>query len=374
MVERRWHLRLGPPAAGLLVAGLLATSTIGATSAAWDPPPCGGGPDALRRAAAAEPAADVRRAAWFTLDPVLDASGGLAGQRLRLRPGDGRERSVVLPAESWAAGPTGSVILVASDDGQRSTLAALDVDAACAWTIGVDAAVVRRAILDPAGTAAYEFRVDRRTRADLGVWRRPLDGGVAHRILGPVEPDDAIGLVFTTTLAWSAEGDRLAVQSCGALRCRTRLVDPASGDALVLGGAAQGELVGIAGGVAIHYAPCLGLPCSLLATDLVDGSVRMLAKAAALARLVPTPAGPRVAVEPSGGGGLRIIGLDGAPERTVGLPDASLRLMPSADRAAAGTALPPGWLVLAPDGRSPDGAVLARLSDGSTVELVEVTR
>jgi hypothetical protein len=374
MVERRWHLRLVPPAAGLLVAGLLATSTIGATSAAWDPPPCGVGSDGLRRAAATEPSADVRGAAWFTLNPVLDASGALSGQRLRVRGSDGRERALDLPAESWAAGPSGSVVLVAADDERRSTLTALDVEAGCAWAIGATPAVVRRAVLDPDGSAVYEFRVDRRTRADLGVWRRPLDGTAASRLLAPAATDDGIGRVFTTTLAWSAGGDRLAVQSCGAIRCRTRLVDPASGDAVAVGGAAQGELVGVAGRLVIHYAPCLGLPCSLLATDSADGSVHVLVEAAGLARLVATPDGPRVAAERPGGGPLQIIGLDGALERAVGLPDSSLRLMPSLDRAAAGARVPPGWLVLAPDGRSPDGAVLARLGDGSTVEIVEVTR
>jgi hypothetical protein len=376
MVERRWLVRLVPPVAGLLVAGVLATSSIGAASPAWQPPPCSSDPVAVGEAAVrpvpTEPAA-LGDEAWFTLDPVLDGAGALAGQRLRVGDGAGR-RAVELPPEAWASGPWGSLVLVVADDGRRSTIAGIDVAAGCAWPLGTDASVVRRAVLDPAGSSVYEFRVDRRSRADLGVWRRPLDGSPPRRVLAPFGPDADVGLVFATTLAWSAEGDRLAVQSCGAVRCRTRMVDPLGGAVAVVPGSDQGELVGLAAGRAIHYGACLGLPCPLLATDVADGTTVMLDEAASLARLVATADGPRVVAEPPGGGRLHIVDLDGNLDRVVPVDAAGLRLMPPPDRAAAGTRLPPGWVVLSPDGRSPDGAVLASLADGSTLELPEVTR
>ena len=297
------------------------------------------------------------------------------GHRLRIGTGADPGRFLGLPPESAAAGPFGRLVLVVADDGRASTIRAIDRGAGCAWTIATSPDVVRRITLDAAGANLYEHRLDRRSRADLGVWRRPLDGSAPERVLGPLPADRDVGMTFSTTLGWSAEGDRLVVQQCGALRCRTRLLDPATGASVTLAGTDHGELVGVAGGRVVSYATCPGLPCPLEATDVAGGRQTVLDRAAALARLVVTADGPRVAVETGiEGGTLRVVRLDGSLDATFALPDPALRLMPGADRAVAGTRLPPGWLVVAPDGRSPDGAVLTRLSDGATVGLREVTR
>jgi len=375
MVERRWLVCLGPPVVAAVAAGLLASVSIGAADQPWDPPPCPGGLASLSSAVTVpDPTADANRPvpdAWFTLDPLLDGSGTLAGQRLRAGLGSQRTRHVDLPPESSAAGPFGRLILVVADDERRSEIRAIDRRAGCAWRLGASTDVIRRVTLDPAAGAVFEFRVHRSTRADLGVWRRPLDGSAVRRVLGPLTADARFGRTFSTTLGWTSEGDRLVVQSCGAVQCRTRLVELSTGRVVVLLDPGQGELVGVAGGHAIGYGACDARPCPILTTDIASGQARPLAGAAGLASLVTTPIGPRVATDTVRGA--EVHRLDGAIEQTVGPPEAGLRLVPSSHGAASGTGVPPGWLAWAPDGRSPDGAMLTRLSDGQIVRLAEVT-
>ncbi len=375
MVERRWLLRLVPPVAASIAAGMLATSSIGAADGAWEPPPCAGGPErfvgAARAAGPATPA-ELADEAWFKLDPQLDDAGGLSGQRLHIGIGRNRARFVELPPESAAAGPFGRTVLAAADDGTGSTIRAIDAASGCAWALGESSDVVRRVTLAPDASAVYEFRVDRASRADLGVWRRPLDGAPPRPVLPPPTPDDRIGPTWSTTLGWTAEADRLVVQSCGAVRCRTRLLDPASGVAQAVDLLDQGELVGVAGGHAVAYAPCIGLPCPLLSVDLDDATTSVLQAEAGLATLVATDAGPRVAAEVAGQAGtIDVVRPDGTDRVSLHADD-GLRVMPGADRAVAGTRVPPGWLVASPDGRSPDGAVLIRTLDGAPVEVREV--
>jgi hypothetical protein len=234
-VEKRWLLRLGPPLAALVALGglgLLASASAVVTEPPWDPPDCGPGAESAADAAALpRPEAPERLAdeAWFRLDPVLDEAGTLAGQRLELGLLGGVSRQIALPPESFAAGPFGGLVLVGSDDGADSTLRAIDASASCARLIARVSSVIRRAVIDPAGINVYEFRVDRATRADLGVWRRPLAGGRDERVVDPLPADARFGRTFSTELTWSLEGDRLVVQQCGYTSCRTRLVDPGTG-------------------------------------------------------------------------------------------------------------------------------------------------
>lgn len=378
MVDRRWLMRLGPPLVGALSVGAIASASLGVTDRAWDPLPCSGGAAALAGSLAAPPPAtpaEVARGPWFTLDPVVDEAGTLVGQRLRIGPGADRATYLDLPPESSAAGPFGRLVLVTRDDGRRSELRAFDRGADCWWALGHTNDVVRRATIEPSVGAIHEHRVDRATRADLGVWRRPLDGSPAVRELAPLPRDGSVGVTFSTTLSWSLEGDRLAVQSCGAVRCRTQVLDAATGAVRQLAARDQGELIGLAGDRVVAYAACAGLPCPLVAIDVDTGVAEPIAPAGGLARLIGTRDGPRLAVEAGiGGGRLEVRDLAGRLDRAVRLADPGLRLMPGADRAAAGVVAPPGWLVLAPDGRSPERAVLTRLADGWTVELQEVLR
>jgi hypothetical protein len=325
----------------------------------------------------------VRGAPWFRLDPVLDGSGALRGQRLAVgQIGDPIPRTLDLAAESFAAGPFGHLVLVGSDDGAKSRLEALDVGSGCSWAIAEERSVIRRATIDPAGSAVYEVRVDRATRADLGVWLRPADGPVpARRILGPLMPDPRFGRTFSTEFAWDLAGDRLAVQSCGEIACRTRIISGLGGRPRTLDGPDLGPLVGLDGDRVVTYEACRGLPCPIVSIDLTTGARRVLASDAGLAVLVSTPNGARLVHEARLGAGLRLrsVALDSGDATDLGpIPD-DLRLHPSADRAAAATRTPRGWVLLVADARMPaDGhsghPQLRRIPDGATVPLDEASR
>ena len=165
MVESRWVRRIGPGLAALGAVAAIATTTLGAPDRIWDPPPCPA--DATRTQA--------RPGTWWRLDPLL-AGGRLSGQRLAVGgPGTANPRRLDLTAESFAAGPFDGRVLVGSDDGRRSTLSLVDPARGCAQALAtMGTAVIRRATLTPDRQAVIEFRVDRRTRADLGVFRRPV--------------------------------------------------------------------------------------------------------------------------------------------------------------------------------------------------------
>jgi hypothetical protein len=317
------------------------------------------------------------------LDPVLDRDGALSGQRLAIGlDGDRIVRTLDLAREAFAAGPFGAVVLVGSDDGTASRLQAIDVASGCAWPIGEDRDVIRRATIDPAGSFIYEMRVDRASRADLGIWRRSVAGSeAAQRVLGGLPPDARFGRTFSTEFTWDIAGARLAVQSCGELSCRIRVISPDGGPVVTLDSPDLGTIVGLDGDLAVTYEACRGLPCPIVATDLNTGDRRLLAAAAGLAVVISSTDGTRLVHETGGGAHrtLRSIAADGKGPRDLGTVPDDLRLQPSASRADAATDLPVGWVLLAPDGRLPTdpGAgrpQLRHVPDGSTVALDEALR
>jgi hypothetical protein len=374
-VEKRWLLRLGPPLVAVGALGLVASASAGAGDRPWDPPDCG---PTMGPAAASRPGAPQRLTgeAWFRLDPVLDASGTLAGQRLEVGLHGGGSRYLELPPESFAAGPFGRLILAGSDDGVVSTIRAIDASVACARLVARESSVVRRGVIDPAGATVYEFRVDRASRADLGVWRRPLAGGPAEPVLASLPADQRFGRTYSTELSWSLEGDRLVVEQCGYASCRTRLLDPGTGNVSTVARPELGEVIGVADGRIVAYAACHGLPCQIVSVEASTGEAGLVAEAAGLARLVPTDTGPRVIHEsgPDTDRHLRSTDLAGGSAVTVPASVGDLRLVPASARASAGTLLPAGWVLL---GRRAGGSgrpMLVRLADGLTVSLGEVTR
>jgi hypothetical protein len=243
---------LGPP-------GVARPAVAGATDPPWEPPVCRGG-------VVARPAAEP---AWFRLDAALDAAGTLSGQRLTLGIVGGPARGIDLPAESFASGPVLGAVLVGDDDGSRSRLRAIDPARGCSTTIATEPSVVRSAVFAPDLGSTVEHRVDRATRADLGVWRRPTRGGTPVRLLSGLAADVAHGPTFATDLRWAPDG-RLAVASCGELACRTRLVDPATG--FVQSTDRTGPLLGVADGKVIAYDVCPGFPCGVLSVDPASGA------------------------------------------------------------------------------------------------------
>ncbi len=385
-MESRWLRWMGPGVIALIAVGSIASTTLGAGQHPWTARACdGNAADRIAAAGYAGPLGldDLRLEAWFRLDPRLDRDGALQGQRLALGTvGDRSSRIMDLPPESFAAGPFGRIVLVGADDGTTSRLEALDVAGECSWAVAEEAAVIRRATIDPAGETIYEMRVDRTHRADLGIWARPLDGLTpARQVLEPIAPDDRFGRTFSTEFAWDVAGRALAVQSCGEAACRTRVIDPAGGTPRAVADPDLGTLIGLDGEVLVTYAACPGLPCPIVAVNLETGAREVLAVAGAVAVVVSTPDGPRLVHEVFDDAGLtlRSIALDGSSATDLGRLSDGLRLHPTPDRAAAATRLPSGWVLLAVDGRLPaDGPAnrtqLRHVPDGTSVQLDEVTR
>ena len=386
MLESRW-LRWVPPGVIALVAvASVVSTTLGAGSKPWQQRACGPEIGTLAAAIRSAQPADVhqlRDEAWFRLDPRLDRQGALQGQRLALGVNrDRTSRRLDLPAESFAAGPFGSIVLVGTDDGATSQLEAVNVGQQCSWAVATEAAVIRRATIDPAGTTIYEVRVDRATRADLGIWARPLDGSrPPSRVLDPIEPDERFGRTFATEFTWDLAGSSLAVASCAELACRTRVLDATTGAIRTIADPDLGMPVGLAGNSLVSYGACPGVPCPIVATDLASGTRTILAEAGATAVTVTTLDGPRLVHEVVAGNGLslRSVRLDGSAVQDLGQLTGDQRLQAAAAIANAATRVPAGWVLLEPDGRLPDtgpGAEtrLRHVPDGTTVQLDEVAQ
>ena len=389
MVEHRWLRAIGP---GVIALGAMVAVGASTGSARGRPPTplaCDGG---LAARVAAPPgttasaAADLAIGAWMRLDPTLDADGSLTGQRLSMGISEGTLTKVMdLPAELFAAGPFGQRLLVGADDGASSRLFTVEIATGCTSSLAQETAVIRRATISPDGRAVYESRVDRTTRADLGVWRRPFDpASPATRLLDPLPTDARFGRTWSTEFTWSVEGDRLAIQSCGATACRTRVFDPARGGrpTRLVADPALGPLVGLAGSRAISYDACRGFPCPIVSVDVDLGEQTVLTGAAG--RAVLTGAGPDARLVHESGGPtdrrLRAVTPDGRRETDLGAIPAGLRLTPHGPGSESGAGLPPDWVLLAPDGRLPPGQpvggpplTLRHVPDGRSVPLDEVT-
>jgi len=365
--------------------GSLATATLGAGQAPWTPGPCGTEQSVSAAARTADPAvwSELRQEAWYRIDPRLDRTGALQGQRLALgTDGDRSSRFLDLPPESFAAGPFGRLVLAGSDDGTSSRLAAIDVIGSCSFALAEEPEVIRRATIDPAGETVYEMRVDRTTRADLGIWSRPLDGsGTAVRVLEPIGSDEQFGPTFATEFTWDVRGGQLAVQSCGEAACRVRIIGPARNDPRTIAEPDLGTLVALDGDELVAYAACPGLPCPILAVDIRSGSRRVLADAAGTSVVTLTSDGPQLVHEVFGESGvaLRSVALDASSAADLGALPTGMRLQAVPVIAEAATHVPDGWVLVTPDGRlSPSGPTaqtqLRHVPDGAAVQLEEASR
>jgi hypothetical protein len=386
VLETRCLRWVGPGLVAIGTLGLVTSAALGAGARPWTPRPCGAGASD-RTAAAQMPGprspADLGSQAWFRIDPIIDDTGTLQGQSVSLGlDGAGAARTVELPAESFASGPFGRLVLIGSDDGSVSRLRAIDVVTGCTWAVAEEPAVIRRATMDPAAGIVYEAWVDRASRTDLGVWSRPF-GTVApaRSVLPPIGPDDRFGRTFSTEFSWSTDGGALAVQSCGEVACRTRIVGVDGRPGQELAEPDLGLLAGFDGKQIVTYEACRGLPCPIVATDLASGARRVLADEAGLAAVVETSEGPRLVHETFDATGLRLrsVSLDDGSARDLGPLPAGLRLESTPDRTGGATRSPIDWILLVPDRDTSVDAVsftpqLRHLSDGATVQLDEVVR
>ena len=346
MTEDRWRRVVGPAMVALaLLAGVAGSGAIAIAVAGawWDPPPCDGGAAALVAAAQGpSPADGAATAPWSELVPVLDGTGALAAQRLTIGIGPDEHR-LDLPPESFAGGPFGHIVVVGADDGRRSRLQAIDVVAGCAWDVADEAAVIRRATISPDGATLLEMRVDRVSRGDLGIWRRSLDGSSpARRILPPIAADGRFGPTWSTEFDWSVDGDRVAVQSCGSVACRTRLLDTGSGRADLVDEPDLGPIVGLTRDHLVVFGACRGQPCPLVSIDLTSQRRSLVSGAAGRAALTGRGSSVRIVHEwrdGLGGRHVRSTDADGGDPLDLG-PHAVIPESPGPPAAPAMPAAP----------------------------------
>jgi hypothetical protein len=369
MVESRWSRRISPVLAALGAVVAVVATTAGAT-ATWAPPPCAGPPS---------PGAGGI-GAWYRLDPTI-VDGVRTGQRLSLGRADALAPSVVdLDPESFASGPFGGTVLAGTDDGRSSRMSLIDLAAGCAWSVGTAGDVIRHATVTPDGSAIVEFRVDRRTRADLGVWSRPLDGREPRRILGPLEADSRFGPTWLTELGWSDDGGALVVQSCGEVACRFRLLDLRSGSTAMVADPSIGSLVGVADDHIVARGACRGLPCPLVALRRDGGPPVMLDEAAGQAVMIRDAVGRSEIVHEVGGDptALRAVRPDGRDSRALSGPADGRRLVGPPGWSGGASEPADGGVAVGRDGRlelaGNRPAVFRLVTDGRTVPLPEVSR
>lgn len=370
MVESRWVRRAGPGIAAVGALVVIASTTLGARSPDWHPPAC-----EHRVGPAAAPIG-----AWYRIDPVL-IDGVWSGQRLTLgRAGGERPWQLDLDAESFASGPLGGTVLVGTDDGVASSLRLFDLGAGCRWDLATTRDVIRHATLSPDLRSIYEHRVDRRSRADLGVWRRPLDGGAPARMVSPAEPDPRFGPTWRTDLSWSTDGRTLIVETCGEVACRFRLVDEDGRARRFAPDPSVGDAVGLIGDRLVAHGACRGLPCPLLSIDLGTGRTSVLERSAGHAVIGRDGLGRAAVIHEVGADGhaVRVVGADGRERAVFDVEPGQGRLVANPDWSGGAAEHALGWIVLGPDGRLPiDGsapAILRHVGDGRTVSLEETVR
>lgn len=349
---RAW---LGPPIVALAIAGGFAGSfggglrTTDAAPAGWEAPPCAPAPPG--------DGAD-RGLPWFRVEPVLDAEGWLVAQEVQLGVLGGATHVALLDAESFASGPRGGRIVIGTDDGKRSRVHVVDAAAGCATDTGTRRDVVRSAVLTADGTRLIEHRLDRRSRADLGIWEVSLAGGQDVRLLPGLPADEEHGATFATVLLSGSEGE-LAAVSCGEAACRARMLDGSGGVRLTPG---LGDPIGLARGALIAYSPCPSLPCEIERID-ANGTRTELVASAGPAVLAGGDDPSLVVEQPDDPGGrLAVLPLGSGVARTLAGPP-GLRLQPVAHRAFAGAETPAGSVLLAPDGRVGRDPARTRLMD-----------
>jgi hypothetical protein len=290
---RRWTVHVGP----FVVAAAFVPTVIGALSIAAPAQPSVAGTAGTPAASAAPPTpppapvdarttepsvapctplrgaplASAGEATRVTVKAVMSDRGEQTGRRLSLQARRGFEVSVTLPADSFVAQPSGDWVVYGAAGRRHSEIRAIDLDTGCDVHLARIAGVARAAVLDPDGTTLYVHAVDARSRRDLGVSRIDLASGAATDALPAFEPPDGFGPVFATSLSSATDGAALAVQSCGAAACQTRVLDVASGDVSEYR-TAHGALVGLTAQALIAFAAGHERPAALLSIDRATGA------------------------------------------------------------------------------------------------------
>jgi hypothetical protein len=292
MSRRRWTIWLGPPVALAAIALVLArfqpgaeaggrATVVGAATCTTTP---------ARRDVGGKVDLGVGQGTWWALSERLDGNGALVGRQLALGRGGATRLTMDLAADAMASGPAGGLVALTSDDGQRSQVRLVSAEQGCEFLVREVQDLARGAIVDPVDGSLIVHLVDRRSRADLGTWRYAADGtGEPVIVAPPLEANAERGPNWITDLRFDASATRLAVQSCTAEGCLTRLFEMRRGLVPVARvDAAQGALIGAADGRLVTWEPCDGLPCGVVSWDLGGGSATTILEHAESAALTST--------------------------------------------------------------------------------------
>jgi hypothetical protein len=280
-------------------------SIAAATLPAAPPPPaaaaaaCSSSPAAaLRAAASAAPGKSVGRA---RVSDRTGTRGQFIGRQIDVTPATGPGWEVDLPAESFVSEVVGNALVYTRFGAGRSEVRALELSTGCDYAIAQPAGTVRSAVIDPKGEFVYVHSVSTAGRADAGVIRYGLTGGVGSLVLKPLPSDPRYGPTFGTKLAWSDDGANLIVQSCGFEACRTRLLEVASGSVEMIDSVPHGDVVGITPSHLVAFAACHWSPCDLISIERQGGAVSVLADDALAAEINGAGAGSTVMIETTAG-------------------------------------------------------------------------
>lgn len=280
----RWLGLLGPPVLLVVAIALLAATFPLAIAAAPRPSPPGPTCPSPGSISGTEIARLVRAGsvgARVSTTARLSPRGEETGRQVLAELADGRQVDLELPAESFVAAPLGGVLLYGWHDGSGSSeVRMLDLTNGCEGRLVSPAGALRSATIDPQGAVLYVHTVSEPDRHDAGITRYDLATGERQVVLAPLAEADHFGPTFGTSLVWSVEGDELAVQSCGFSRCRTRVLEVASGLVETHAGEGHGQLIGFTREALIAFGACHWAPCELLALERPSGTVSTLVEEA----------------------------------------------------------------------------------------------
>jgi hypothetical protein len=280
MSRARRRDQFGPPLALLGIALLLtaAIPVVGIAAGRQSPLPVAC-PEAMDLIAARDRQVSAGRTKP-RLSAVLSQTGELTGQTLSLDTVVGAV-TIEMPAEAFVGKAQGDLLVYTTHAAALgSAVHLVDLATGCDTVAATPAHIVRSAVLDPSASALYVHSVSKAGRRDNGVARLDLASGISTTVVPPLAPNEEFGPTFGTQLAWSVDGAGLAVQSCGFVACRTRVLDVATGAITTFDKRGQGALIVLSKRHLVTYGECLGLPCPALSFDLATGAEETLAEAA----------------------------------------------------------------------------------------------
>jgi hypothetical protein len=278
-----WRNLLGPPSLVMSTA-LVVAAVVPAALAAGPlrPPPTPKPPCPVPGMLVQGELSAVRErspGARLTQETLLTERGEEKGRRLAVGSGALDATAITLPPESFVAGPFGALVIYGSHTpAAGSEVRAVAMSTGCDERLARPAGIVRGAVLDTSGRALYVHAVTDGERRDAGVVRHDLATGRQTQVVEPLPDSDVYGPTFATSLLWSADGRELAVQSCGFSRCRTRVLDTASGALRTFDENFHGALIGFDRQALYAFDACHWAPCDVVTIDRSTGATSVVAE------------------------------------------------------------------------------------------------